>query len=141
MSPSLANRAISPLAFLKDGDNGGGETESRSYLPKMTSVGAMFPRSQPEGAGGNHWKRPSMDTIGRIFGSYANTRDTAAPTSVRQGDGETDIGTIQGRENWEEMVRHRESRSFPGRLGIKIADHVQLGYLMRSDLIIIRWAR
>jgi hypothetical protein len=87
----------------------------------MTALGSMFagpPKAPALKAEENTWKRPSVDTIGRIFGQYASPRDTVVPDRGRLAG----MDTIEGREKWDERVRKGESTS--GKWTGDLADRV-----------------
>lgn len=109
MAAALSGRTISPLAQLRDGgeliNRSSDAEEGRSYLPKMTGFASMFPRSQlrqqESGQEDSSWKRPSVDTIGQIFGNYGS----GTPKSGQEFDMVT---AEQRREKWDQRVRNGE---------------------------------
>lgn len=110
---AISGRVVSPLAQLRDGALPPTTAESESYFPKMTALGSVFagpPKAPALKAEENTWKRPSVDTIGRIFGQYASPRDTVVPDR----GGLAAMDTIEGREKWDERVRKGESTSGKG---------------------------
>jgi hypothetical protein len=81
----------------------------------MAALGSMFPRTSQLEHGGDTvaGRRPSIDTIGRIFGTYA--RDTLPASGDRidpegRGNSGYDMGTAEGRERWDRRVRQGELR-------------------------------